>query len=474
MKLETKLRLKTALMVCVMLMGTALAHWKLHESDEILNGMLARPVPTVNLDAMSKEQIAKAFEADRQARNAKSAEIRGINGDVVTTLWTATALAAVLGGLVAGLLAWKMGNAITTLAERADAIACGDLSLGALKLDGTEQVERLAAAMDRMQQYLRQTMKALGGSSSSLSSSTNQMRAASEGVHRRMDQQNQQTQQAATAMAEMSASIAEVSRHTQDAAQTARDAAATARSGGEILGRMLVAMDQQWAVASSTATVIEKLNSDAGKISGIVNVIGDIARKTNLLALNAAIEAARAGEQGRGFGVVAGEVRRLAESTAAATGEIAGMIGDIQRQTNEAFSGVDAGRGGVAALVETTKKAGQSLDGIIGMAERVERMIAQIAIATQQQAAAADQSSASLDAIHSLSDGSLTEMAESEKGVERLGEMAVEIERQMERFLLEPVLRDTFGAGPAGYPPIPFAAPKRAPLVMAPRQGRPH
>ena len=111
MKLETKLRLKTALMVCVMLMGTALAHWKLHESDEILNGMLARPVPTVNLDAMSKEQIAKAFEADRQARNAKSAEIRGINGDVVTTLWTATALAAVLGGLVAGLLAWKLSQA---------------------------------------------------------------------------------------------------------------------------------------------------------------------------------------------------------------------------------------------------------------------------------------------------------------------------------------------------------------------------
>ena len=474
MRLETKLGLKTALMVCVMLIGTGLAHWRLSEADGIRGAMVGKPAPSLSLDSVSKEQIVRAFMADRQERDSQIQKIRGMDGDTVAILWTATALAGILGGLIATVLAWRIGNSLTLLSERADAIACGDLSLSPLELDKTEQVERLAAAMERMQQYLRETLAALAGSSTSLTLNSDQMRAASEGVHRRMDQQNQQTQQAATAMAEMSASIAEVSRHTQDAAQTARDAAATARSGGEIVSRMLASMDKQWGIVSSTATAIEKLNSDAGKISGIVNVIGDIARKTNLLALNAAIEAARAGEQGRGFGVVAGEVRRLAESTAAATGEIAAMIGDIQRQTHEAFAGVDAGRGGVAALVETTKKAGESLDGIIGMAERVESMIAQIAIATQQQAAAANQSSASLDEIHLLSDGSLVDMAASAKSVDGLRAMAVEIGRHMERFLLEPVVRETFGAGPAGYPPIPFVAPKRRLAAVEHGRGRSH
>jgi methyl-accepting chemotaxis protein len=359
-----------------------------------------------------------------------------------------------------------MGASLHDVADRADAIASGDLSLDELGADGTEQIERLSGAMNRMQKYLRETIGALAGSSNSLTISADNMRVCRDEVYKKIDLQSQQTQQAATAMAEMSASLAEVSRHTQEAATTSREAAKTARGGGDFVNNMLHVMDSQWGMVSSTADTMAKLNEDAGRISRIVSVIGDIARKTNLLALNAAIEAARAGEQGRGFAVVAGEVRRLAESTATAAGEIAGMIGDVQRQTNEALKLVDAGRNGVGTLVEATKKAGASLEGIIGMAERVEQMIAQIAIATQQQEAVATQSSASLDAIHALSDGSLVEMASSAEYVERVRATARDIERQTERFLLVPVVPETFGAGPAGYPPIPFAVPKRGPMRL--------
>jgi len=270
-----------------------------------------------------------------------------------------------------------------------------------------------------------------------LTGSAVSMREASDHIHRRMDEQSQQTQQAATAMQEMSASIAEVSRHTQSAAETARNAAQTARDGGTIVKHMLSSMSQIATSVSDTGATVGMLGEESKRISQIVTVIDEIARKTNLLALNAAIEAARAGEQGRGFAVVAGEVRRLAESTAEATGEIGAMITGIQERTRSAITSMEQGTSTVREGMVTTTQAGEALERIIGMAERVDRMITQIAIAAAQQAMAADQSSASLDSIHSLSNANVTEMATTAAGIEVLRGTAVALERHVDRFQVQ-------------------------------------
>src|SRR6202007_1286606 len=132
----------------------------------------------------------------------------------------------------------------------------------------------------------------------------------------------------------------------------------------------------------------------------------------------------------------AGEVRRLAESTAQATGEIATMIQGIQDRTRTAIASMESGTGTVQQGVITTNQAGEALERIIGMAERVDRMIAQIAIAASQQAAAADQSSASLDSIPSLSPQNLVEMATTAAGIESLRTTAVTLEEQVDHFQL--------------------------------------
>jgi len=365
-------------------------------------------------------------------------QLQHANSSTLWTLWIATILGAVGGGFISFTLSRRITRSIDLVAERADAIAEGNLTGDELNhLYGSDQIGTLAKAMQKMQSSLGSIIGTVVQTAGSLTGSAASMRSASDQIHRRIDQQSQQTQQAATAMQEMSASIAEVSRHTQSAAETARSAAQTARDGGDIVKQVLGSMHSIASAVSETSSTVGLLGEDSKRISQIVTVIDEIARKTNLLALNAAIEAARAGDHGRGFAVVAGEVRRLAESTAQATGEIATMIQEIQDRTRVAISSMESGTGTVQQGVVTTNQAGEALERIIGMAERVDKMITQIAIAASQQAAAADQSSASLDSIHSLSNENLAGMATTAAGIESLRTTAVTLEEQVDRFQLQ-------------------------------------
>lgn len=419
----------------------------LQERVEQLNGTkssddIAQAYRLLQKDILSLEQktfltIGDVLESQRMKAEKEAQRLRQSNQTTLLTLWLATVLSALIGGIVSVLLGRHITRAVDLVASRANAIAAGDLTGGKLKLKSQDQIGMLAEAMNRMQSSLGSIIGTVADTAGSLTGSAASMRSASDQIHRRIDQQSQQTQQAATAMQEMSASIAEVSRHTQSAAETARAAAQTAREGGSIVKEMLGSMHSIALAVSETSSTVGLLGEDSKRISQIVTVINEIARKTNLLALNAAIEAARAGDQGRGFAVVAGEVRRLAESTAQATGEIGTMIQEIQDRTRTAIASMESGTSTVQQGVLTTTQAGESLERIIGLAERVDRMITQIAIAASQQATAADQSSASLDSIHTLSHDNLSEMATTAAGIESLRGTAVTLEKQVDRFQVQ-------------------------------------
>lgn len=403
-------------------------------------------------------QVTAIVDALGTATSRDLNHVVQINRMEAIYLWLAIALGGLVGAGLSEVTMRRVVRSIGLVADRAQMIAEGDLTGEPLHIASNDEVTQLSVSINRMQENLCQIIRSMMEISGTVTEDTAKLsRSASESFHRTKEQ-SLQTQQAAAAMQEMSISIAEVSRHAQGAAATSRQAASTARDGGSIVEQMLTGMNSIAESVRNTAATVQRLGRESEQIIRIVNVIEEIAQKTNLLALNAAIEAARAGDQGRGFAVVAGEVRRLAESTRNATSEIAQMIQGIQVHTREAVEAMNAGTATVNEGVEINHRAGEALNRIIQMSEQVDSMIAQIATAAMQQAEAARQSSESVDTINQLGEESAASIPATNAIVESVGHGARRLEEHIGKFRLEE-------AG-ATYLPI-RAAKKLAPNPVA-------
>lgn len=134
------------------------------------------------------------------------------------------------------------------------------------------------------------------------------------------------------------------------------------------------------AKTKETSTNVDRLNDRTGEIGGIVKLIKEIADQTNLLALNAAIEAARAGEQGRGFAVVADEVRKLAERTTAATGDISSLVGSIQDETRQVKAAMELSPQQATEFARDGAEASNSMQGLMELTRQMTGTIAGTAL----------------------------------------------------------------------------------------------
>ena len=202
------------------------------------------------------------------------------------------------------------------------------------------------------------------------------------GIHH---QQNE-TNMAATAMTEMSASVDEVSKFAASAASAAEKSNQQTSDGQATVSQTIESINQLANEVESAASVIHKLESESESIGTVLDVIRGIADQTNLLALNAAIEAARAGEQGRGFAVVADEVRTLAGRTQQSTEEIQSMIEKLQQGTGQAVKVMNNSLSKVEETVNNAQQAGIALTTIASAVSEINDMNTQIATASGEQA----------------------------------------------------------------------------------------
>jgi len=324
-----------------------------------------------------------------------------------------------------GVLAHAFNSVITYLQEAANVaerMSQNDLTV---KIEPKSDRDVFGNSFKAMIINFSRVIQNLKASSRELASAASEIATSSEQMSRGANDQTEQVNQVSTAIEEMTATILQSSKNSNEATDASRNASDRATDGGQIVAETIQGMQKITQTVRESAESISKLAQSADQIGEIIGVIDEIADQTNLLALNAAIEAARAGEQGRGFAVVADEVRKLAERTGKATGEITEMIKGIQKQTDEAVHSMEAGIQEVDRGRELTDKAGNSLNEIVSMTQSVMNMIQQIATASEEQSTAAEQISKNVEHITSVT-------RETAKGAEQSASAAEELNRQAE------------------------------------------
>ncbi len=323
--------------------GAALVQFEkdkdLHHADALVNGTDRAPSELLNKVAVQLTVTEQKKYSDFSAEVSR-------NGKLVLVFSVILLLASGVFGL------WLVRRAVIVrliqMVKNMDRISTGDLTTP-LMVDGSDELAQLARSVNTMQDNMRKTLQEVADVSNNLANGSAELSSTAEALSKGTSAQAASAEETTAAMEQMAASV---QQNADNARQTEKIAAASsddAKASGDAVTHAVDAMKQ----------IAEK-----------IGIIEEIARKTDLLALNAAVEAARAGEHGRGFAVVASEVRKLAERSQSAAGEISRLT---------------------KAGVETAEDTGQKLTVLVPRILKTADLVREISAACSEQTTGAEQ-----------------------------------------------------------------------------------
>lgn len=325
----------------------------------------------------------------------------------------------------------RMTRSMRAMAGAAQKIADGDLRS---QVQPQSADDILGNAFARMSEDLRAQIRQLvegavllGSSASQIVASTSQLAASAT--------------ESAAAVSETTTTVEEVrqtaqvasdkARQVSDSAQKAASSAQGGRRSAEDVGAgMKRIREQMEAIAASMA----RLSEQSQAIGQIIATVEDLSVQSNLLAVNAAIEAAKAGEHGKGFGVVAQEVKSLAEQSRQATNQVRTILSDIQKATTTAVMATEQGSKAVESGARQTEVAAGAIEAMAGSAHEAAQAATQIAASSQQQLVGVDQVAGAMESIRQASTQNVASAKQLEGAARNLNDLGQRLKLMVERY----------------------------------------
>ncbi len=387
------------------------------EDDGDPEKMYAALDQSVVLGASMDARVQSIVEHARATASAR-ASASSAQFEKNRAMGIATAIAVLLVGILCTYLIHKVVSLpLRSSVSVLERVASGDLS-ARFDHDSRDEIGQMANALNASLEAMVATLSSVQATSVDVSAVAAQLAASAQQISSGAQEQAASLEETAASLEEISSTVKQNTDNAQHAAQLANGSRESAERGGRVVEAAVAAMNE--------------ITTSSRRIADIITTIDEIAFQTNLLALNAAVEAARAGEQGRGFGVVAAEVRSLAQRTGGAAKEIRALIADSS-------SKVEAG-------THQVNQSGKTLDEIVKSVKRVTDMVAEIAAASREQTTGVEQVNTAVTQVDQVTQLNAAQTEELSATAKSLSEKAEDLLARVSRFELG---RESAGAAPA-------------------------
>ncbi|MET3412956.1 MULTISPECIES: methyl-accepting chemotaxis protein [unclassified Methylobacterium] len=339
--------------------------------------------------------------------------------------------------LLAVLITWLISRAVVRPLETVMAfvgrVGEGDLS-GQLAAGGRDEIGRLSTTLNTMVSGLSDLARTNRAATADLNAAAAEIRASAQEQAASVEQQFAAVQETAATVDEITHSGAQISKRATEVIATAQATAQTSRQGLRAVSDTAKAMDAIREQAEAVAGNIVSLSEKTQTIGDIIETVNDISERTHLLALNAAIEAAAAGESGRSFSVVASEMKLLADQAKAATGQVRGILGEIQRGINTSVMLTEEAVKRAAAGKTRSDTTQRTIEEITARVEENVQTFQQIVASTNQQQLGIEQVMGALQNIRQASQQTAAGTRQVEAASANLTELAQALMALAERY----------------------------------------